>query len=294
MSGHLLIGFIGLGWGLLRCRTMKPASLFEAARACIEAAEPADKLAATREAAAAWCAGRLAAAGGPPPEPMGQPGLPARLKLVPPQALPRRGAGSRRGRAALVHALCHIEYNAINLAWDAVYRFRGLPRAFYDDWVGVAVEEAHHFSLLAQRLAGLDCAYGDLPGHDGLWQAARETAHDPLVRMALVPRVLEARGLDVTPGIRRRLVAAGDHGTAAVLDVIHRDEVDHVRKGTRWFRYLCRRRGLDPEDTFRTLLEQHLAGHRGGGPLAREARRAAGFTESELSYLEGTGAPVPA
>jgi uncharacterized ferritin-like protein (DUF455 family) len=199
--------------------------------------------------------------------------------------LPRRSLGHARGRAALIHAIAHIEFNAINLALDAVYRFRDMPAGFYDDWIRVAREEARHFGLMRQRLQAQDCDYGDFPGHNGLWDLARRTADDPLVRMALVPRVMEARGLDVTPGMIERFRAAGDHETADCLGIILREEIGHVRAGSRWFSYLCRERGLDPEATYFELLEHHLGGEI-RCPLNREARRRAGFAESELKRLE--------
>jgi uncharacterized ferritin-like protein (DUF455 family) len=185
----------------------------------------------------------------------------------------------------MIHAIAHIEFNAVNLAWDAVYRFRGLPIAYYRDWAGVADDEARHFLALRERLRAQGFDYGDFPAHDGLWDMARRTAHDPLVRMALVPRVLEARGLDVTPAMIRRLDEAGDTETAAVLEMILREEVGHVAAGTRWFRYLCERRGLDAETTFFALLGEFQHGEM-RGPLHRDARRQAGFTASELERLE--------
>jgi uncharacterized ferritin-like protein (DUF455 family) len=187
------------------------------------------------------------------------------------------------GHVATVHAIAHIEANAIDLAVDAVHRFRDLPADFHGDWLGVAVEEAHHFELLRSRLQALGADYGDLPAHGRLWDACANTAHDPLARMALVPRVLEARGLDVTPGMRARFAEAGDVETAEVLDVILRDEVGHVAVGDRWFRRLCAERGEDPEAAFARLLVG--AGVQVRPPLNTEARLAAGFTESELEGL---------
>ena len=186
----------------------------------------------------------------------------------------------------MIHAIAHIEFNAINLAWDAVYRFRRLPGQFYDDWVRVADEEAYHFQLVRGHLATLGYDYGDFDAHDGLWEMARKTAHDPMVRMALVPRVLEARGLDVTPGIMARLARHGDHAAVAVLEIILREEVGHVEIGSRWFRYLCDHRGLHPQETFRHLFDRYMTGRR-KGPLHRQARLRAGFSEEELDYLEG-------
>jgi len=186
---------------------------------------------------------------------------------------------------ALVHAVAHIEFNAINLALDAVYRFRGMPGEYYADWLSVAADEARHFALLRDRLEDLDARYGDLPAHNGLWEMAEKTADSCLVRMALVPRVLEARGLDVTPGMIERLESAGDSDTAAVLQVILREEVRHVAIGTRWFRYCCDRQGVDPETTFLTLLRAHYGGsvH---GPFNTQARYEAGFSKQEMQALE--------
>lgn len=216
----------------------------------------------------------------------GIPGRPDRPELVPPKKLPRRRALSTpAGRFALLHALAHIEFNAINLALDAICRFVDLPVDYYRDWLQVAQEEAEHFVLLRELLQALGGDYGDLPAHDGLWEMAMETATDPLERMALVPRVLEARGLDVTPAIRERLREAGDLAAAAVLERIEKDERGHVAIGTRWFHYLCAQRGLDPDHTFRQLLELRYRG-RIQGPLALDARRAGGFSEAELLWLQ--------
>lgn len=262
-----------------------PSDLHSAARACLDAREPDEKVALTGAVAAAWRARRLVRDAAERPEPVEQPGRPARPRLVPPAAVPKRGLGTAEGRAALVHALAHIELNAIDLAWDAVYRFRDLPDAFYDDWVQVALEEAYHFGLLRRRLRELGHDYGDFDAHNGLWEMARQTAGDVLVRMALVPRVLEARGLDVTPGMMARLRRAGDEGTVAILEIILRDEIGHVAVGSRWFRYACRCRGLEPDATFHDLLARHMPG-RVKGPIHEVARSAAGFTPAELQRLK--------
>lgn len=215
-------------------------------------------------------------------------GRPPRPPLVAPSDLPRRRLGSASGRAALLHAIAHIEFNAINLALDAVCRFSGLPSAYYRDWASVAVDEARHFRLLQDRLTALDSVYGEFPAHDGLWEMARRTASDCLLRMALVPRVLEARGLDVTPGMIRRLADAGDEDSVAVLEIILREEVRHVAIGSHWFRWCCEQRDLAPEATFRRLLEEH---YRGGlkPPFNETARRAAGFSRAELTALAAMG-----
>lgn len=233
---------------------------------------------------ASWRAGEVRPAGWQDPDPLVEAGRPPRPELAPPDAMPRRELNQPDGHAALIHALAHIEFTAINLALDAVYRFTGLPEAYYEDWLRVAAEEAYHFRLLRDHLRGLGRDYGDLPAHEGLWDLARKTAHDPLARMALVPRLMEARGLDATPGIRRKLAGIGDRAGAAILDVILADEIGHVAAGDRWFRHLCARRGLEPEQAYRDLL----AGSdvpRPRPPFNETARLQAGFSPQELARL---------
>jgi len=211
----------------------------------------------------------------PPP----RPARPERPSLRPPKEMAKRRAfGSRAGRIALLHALAHIELNAIDLAWDLVARFADekLPRAFFDDWVDVAAEEAYHFALLAARLAELGASYGDLPAHDGLWEAAGATADDLLARLAVVPLVLEARGLDVTPEMAVRLERAGDAESAEILGRIYRDEIGHVAIGLRWFDSLSRARGLNPEAVFQQRVRSFFKGEL-KPPFNHQARAAAGF-----------------
>ncbi|MES9988361.1 MAG: ferritin-like domain-containing protein [Candidatus Thiodiazotropha endolucinida] len=260
-------------------------SLFQRARQCLLSDAVDQKLQLSEVTADAWVSGELVIEGWTPSETITHAGRPHRPELVHPSQLPRRGLGSETGRLALIHAIAHIEFNAINLAWDAVQRFPEMPRAYYDDWIRVAREEVYHFRLLRQRLRAGGADYGDFAGHNGLWEMARRTAHDPLIRMALVPRMLEARGLDVTPGIMRRFEAIGDHETAAVLQIILREEVGHVQFGSRWFHYLCEQRGLQPEQTYFDLLENFLNGEI-RCPLHHEARREAGFSNQELQRLE--------
>lgn len=212
------------------------------------------------------------------------PGRPERPELVHPRDLARRSAVSGEGHAALIHAMAHIEFNAVNLALDAVCRFPGLPTAYYRDWFTVAVEEARHFRLLREHLRAFGRDYGDFPAHDGLWQMARKTRHDPLARMALVPRVLEARGLDASPGIIRRLRENGDRRGAEIVAIILRDEIGHVAIGTRWFNHLCAQRALAPEPTFERLLDEYDA-PRPVLPLNDDARRQAAFTTRELALV---------
>jgi uncharacterized ferritin-like protein (DUF455 family) len=218
------------------------------------------------------------------PEPAGLPGRPARPALVSPANVPRRSLHTAQGRAALLHAVAHIEFNAINLALDAVWRFERLPDAYYRDWLRVASEEAHHFSLLVEHLASLGHAYGDFDAHDGLWSMVEKTKHDIVARMALVPRTLEARGLDATPPMQAKLAQAGDARAVEILGVILRDEVGHVAIGNRWYRWLCEREGLDPIAHFEQLLVAHHA-PRPKPPFNFDARRRAGFDEEELARL---------
>ncbi|WP_459617919.1 ferritin-like domain-containing protein [Bordetella sp. 2513F-2] len=218
-------------------------------------------------------------------EPTDLPGRPGRPELVAPSRLKARAVHTPEGRAALLHALAHIEFNAINLALDAIWRYAGQPDAYYRDWLRVAREEAHHFELLNRHLGTLGHAYGDFPAHNGLWEMAEKTRGDLLARLALVPRTLEARGLDASPPIRDKLAAAGDHAGAAILEIILRDEIGHVAIGNHWYREGCRQRGLDPVATYAQLAQRHGA-PRLRGPFNLEARRAAGFDEQELAALQ--------
>ena len=244
--------------------------------AILASADPAAKVAASRALAAAWSEGAMAPGRAVAPP---RPARPERPSLRPPKEMAKRRAfGSLAGRIALLHALAHIELNAIDLAWDLVSRFAGeeLPRAFFDDWVEVAAEEAYHFELLAGRLAELGARYGDLPAHDGLWEAAAATADDLLARLAVVPLVLEARGLDVTPEMAARLERAGDAESAEILRHIYRDEIGHVATGVRWFDRFCRARGLDPEAVFQERVRRFFKGDL-KPPFNHQARAAADF-----------------
>ena len=261
-------------------------SLFDAVYAAITSAELEDKLRRTSLIIEQWRAGMLTLSGGSEPVSIPIPGRPQRPQLVAPRDLPRRSIHAPQGRAALLHALAHIEFNAINLALDAVYRFRGLPPMYYDDWLRVAGEEVYHFQLLQSHMRSLGCSYGDFAAHDALWEAAQRTESDVLIRMALVPRVMEAHGLDVTPGIINRFESIGDRRAVEILNIIMRDEVGHVEVGTRWFCYLCDLRRLPRQETFEHLLKEYLIG-KIKLPLNRIARTACGFTEEELQFLEG-------
>jgi len=259
--------------------------LLRAAQQCLAEPDPLRKVALTQAHAAAFRAGQLKApADAPPPAPIRMPGRPARLQLVLPRDVPRRRLGSPGGRAVFIHAIAHIELNAIDLAWDAVYRFRGLPAAFHADWVSCADDESRHFMLLRERLLANGHDYGDFPAHNGLWEMCEKTAHDGLARMALVPRVLEARGLDVTPSMIDKLRASGDLETADVLEIILREEVAHVAAGTRWYRWYCERAGIEPRVRFKELLGEYAGGYL-HGPFNIQARLRAGFDADELADL---------
>jgi uncharacterized ferritin-like protein (DUF455 family) len=272
-------------------RAFPPASLTSEAVAILATADPAAKASASRRLAEIWDAGGLDVGYSLPPP---RPARPERPLLRPPKEMPKRRAfGSPAGRVALLHALAHIELNAIDLAWDIVARFRRepLPRTFFDDWVGVAAEEAVHFELLVLRLADFGARYGDLPAHDGLWESAAATADDLLARLAVVPLVLEARGLDVTPEMAATLERVGDPESAAVLRRIYRDEIDHVAAGVRWFDELCRARGLIPDETFRQVVPRYFKGEL-KPPFNREARAAAGFPARYFEPLVRGGVPL--
>ena len=222
-----------------------------------------------------------------PVAPAGLPGRPALPRLVHPARVPRRSPAKPEGLAALLHAIAHIEFNAINLALDAAWRFEGMPPAFHHDWLRVAAEEAFHFTLLADHLATLGHAYGDFEAHDGLWMMCEKTGGDIVARMALVPRTLEARGLDATPQIQQKLRQVGTPAAlraVEILDVILRDEVGHVAIGNRWYRWLCERHGLDPVPLYDELVQRYQA-PRLRPPFNEEARRAAGFSDEEIARL---------
>lgn len=271
-------------------------SLSAAACAVLATAPAAEKCRASRTAAAAWRQGTITTIGrSRPPD---RPARPAQPALQPPRAMKKRSVHTPAGRIALLHALAHIELNAVDLAWDLIARFadRDLPPAFYDDWVRVADDEARHFAMLEDRLAALGASYGDLPAHDGLWEAAEQTAGSLLARLAIAPMVLEARGLDVTPATIAALEKVDDRESAGVLQQIYRDEIAHVAAGRRWFGWLCRWRGQSEVATFRALVARHFRG-RLKPPFNDAARAQAGmqdaFYRDENRAFEGAGTGAP-
>lgn len=268
-------------------------SLHEAAAAVLQLSDPSEKCVRTDALAAERAAGQLAVMPGPDnPVPLLEPGRPQRPELVPPERLKSRKPTTPEGHASLLHAIAHIEFNAINLALDCVARYRSFPDDFHDGWLQVAKEEAHHFGMLRARLQELGYDYGDFPAHNGLWDMACRTAHDPLARMALVPRVLEARGLDATPVIMDKLRAMGDARSVDILEIILRDEVGHVALGDRWFRILCARQGREAEVAYLALIDDFGAPYP-QPPLHEAARLQAGFSQQEIDRLRaGRKRPV--
>ena len=266
----------------------EPANVAEAARAVLLAAQPYEKVRAARAAARAWRRGLLKHRFDTEmPE---RPARPERPELLAPNEMPKRGrGGSERGRIAMLHALAHIEFAAIDLAFDLAGRFgSGFPREFIDDWFGVGADEAMHFALLDRRLRALGSCYGALPAHAGLWEAAEETAHDPLARLAVVPMVLEARGLDVTPATVARFEAAGDARSAAILMRIYRDEIRHVRAGTKWFGFGCEARRIAPVSEWQRLVGLHFRGAI-KPPFNDSARDEAGLSRDFYGGVAGEG-----
>ena len=216
--------------------------------------------------------------------PLTGPGRSAKPELVPHTQLQAKSMATPEGRAMLVHSIAHIELNAIDLALDVVWRFAGLPEAFYTDWVRIAQEEAKHFLLLREHLVGMGFDYGSFPAHNTLWDMAQRTQGDLLARIGIVPRTMEARGLDASPGVKNKLVSVGDHRAGEILDIILEDEIGHVAAGNRWYRYLCAQRSLDPISTYAELIAQYDA-PKLRPPFNMAARRLAGFEEAELAAL---------
>ena len=260
-------------------------ALFSQLQAALLATDPSTKCALTQSLQQAALAGELQWDSDAPCLDFTRAGQPDKPLLVDPKQVKPRKMATSEGYAALLHAVAHIEFNAINLALDAAYRFRGIAPEFQLDWLRVAAEEAQHFCLMRERLQAHGYDYGDFEAHNYLWDMAYKTAYDPLLRMALVPRVLEARGLDVTPAMRAKIEQKGDTETCAVLDIIYRDEVGHVKVGNEWYHHLCHQRGLDALDLFKQLIQRYdlflFRGH-----LNVEARERAGFSAFELSLLQ--------
>ncbi len=265
-------------------RNLPTSSLFQQAYECLLINNPIEKVARTQQLRQQWLTAELTLTPTEKISALPVPGRPDKPELVHPRKVPRRNFNTTAGRLSLVHAIAHIEFNAINLALDAVYRFQTMPEDYYHDWCLVAEEEARHFTLVADYLADNGVHYGDLAAHNGLWEMALKTDFDVLVRMALVPRVLEARGLDVTPGMIKKLQAQSQTKLVKLLTIIFNDEIGHVKTGTKWFNYLCQQRDLDAESTFSHLLDKYMQ-NASFGPFDMQARYQAGFTRQEMENL---------
>jgi uncharacterized ferritin-like protein (DUF455 family) len=271
-------------------------SLKQGAIAALTAANLDQKIELTRQTAMLWHHGVLGIGGAIGDGPPDRPGRPDKPGLVPPKQLKKRSIRSERGRVALLHAIAHIELNAIDLAWDIVARFAdpgsphapAMPRSFFDGWTRVALEEAKHFSLLNQRLSELGSYYGALDAHDGLWEAAQTTGHDLTARLAVVPLILEARGLDITPSLLDQMGEVGDPQSAAIFQIIYRDELGHVAVGAKWFRYLCLRQGMEPASAFQQLVRRYFRGPL-KPPFNDFARCRAGLTPGFYRALSSAG-----
>lgn len=261
------------------------ASVFDLALEAIKESTLNKKITLTNACKTGWAHKKLSNQSTSEIEKIKIPGRPEKPHLVWPRDLPKRKLNSEEGRAALLHAICHIEFNAINLALDAVYRFQDMPNDYYSDWLKIAHEEAKHFSLLYDYLNELGFTYGSFPAHNGLWELAVDTDYDVLVRMALVPRVMEARGLDVTPGIIKKFENIGDSRAVEILHIILEEEKGHVDIGNRWFNFMCNQRNVEPLATFKQLIAKHIKGQI-KPPFAREARLEAGFTIEDINMLE--------
>jgi uncharacterized ferritin-like protein (DUF455 family) len=260
--------------------------LFEMAEACLFGPDIAQKLQITHQAKTLLDQGELVVEHSSAVRPICEVAFPNRPVLLAPREMPRRNLGSAEGIAAFFHAIAHIEFMAIYLAWDLLYRFRHLPGQFYQDWLKVADEEALHFQLICQHLSTMGVIYGDLPAHAGLWDHAVVTADDVLARLALIPRCMEARGLDVTPGIIAKFRAQGNEASVTLLERILTDEVGHVAFGSDWFNRLCREQSLEPQKHYKALIGKYYQGGKPKGPFNREKRKIAGFTDAELDWLE--------
>lgn len=266
----------------------QPQELRQAALFWLAECDPARKAAGVRQLAQDWLSGAITLEKNAVlTSQLAIPGRPKKPELVAPRLVKRRSMITPEGRAILIHALTHIEFNAINLALDVIWRFAAMPATYYTDWLQVAGEEALHFSLLAAHLQTQGYCYGDFPGHSSLWEMADKTQHDILARIALVPRTMEARGLDASPPLRAKLAQAGDLRAAEIMDIILRDEIGHVAIGNRWYGWLCEQRGLEPIATYARLADEYAAPLL-RGPFNLPARRAAGFSEAELSALTGS------
>jgi len=261
-------------------------NLFECAETFFGQVNIDEKLTLTHQAWQACITGELTLTSDRPVLPIERVTFPEKPELLAPRQMPRRKLTTPDGIAAFFHAIAHVEFVAIYLAWDILYRFRGMPEQFYQDWLRVADEEAQHFALIRTHLLTMQVDYGDLPAHSGLWDHAKDTADDLPGRLAMVPRCMEARGLDVTPALIEKFKMLGDAASVAILTRILTDEVGHVELGSYWFKFVCRQRGFEAEAKYRALIDQYYVGGKPKGPFNRELRKIAGFSDAEIDWLE--------
>ncbi|MDD5114247.1 MAG: ferritin-like domain-containing protein [Methylobacter sp.] len=260
-------------------------NVFDFAAACLHRTNIDEKLALTHQAWQLLHNGELKLSPSCPPLPIEQVSFPDSPELLAPRNMPNRKLTNPQGVAAFFHAIAHVEFMAIYLAWDMLYRFRGMPEQFYMDWLQVADEEAQHFELIRTHLQALNIQYGDLPAHGGLWDHAKDTSDDLLARLAMVPRCMEARGLDVTPAIIEKFANLGDQASVTLLTRILTDEIGHVALGSKWFSVVCQQRGMEPDGTYQALITQYYIAGKPKGPFNRELRKRAGFSDVELDWL---------
>ena len=263
-------------------------NVFEFAEACLHNSSIDEKLALTHQAWHLLESGELSFISDQPVLSIAKVKFPDKPILLAPRDMTKRKLGTVEGVAAFFHAIAHVEFVAIYLAWDMLYRFRGMPDQFYQDWLRIADEEAQHFALIRTHLLAMHVAYGDLPAHSGLWDHAKDTADNLLARLAMVPRCMDARGLDVTPAIIAKFRQLGDDSSVALLNRILTDEVGHVERGSYWFKFVCEQQGFEPEAKYRQLIKQYYLGGKPKGPFNREMRIIAGFSNAELDWLENT------
>jgi uncharacterized ferritin-like protein (DUF455 family) len=261
-------------------------NVFEFAEAFFHLENIDEKLSLTHQAWHACSTGKLTFTFERPVLSIDQVIFPKHPELLAPRQMPRRKLTTEAGVKAFFHAIGHVEFVAIYLAWDILYRFRGMPEQFYQDWLRVADEEAQHFELIRAHLRGKQIEYGDLPAHSGLWDHAKDTVDDLTGRLAMVPRCMEARGLDVTPALIEKFKLMGDEASVAILTRILTDEVGHVERGSYWFKFVCQQHGFDAEAKYRELIDRYYVGGKPKGPFNRELRKIAGFSDAEIDWLE--------
>jgi uncharacterized ferritin-like protein (DUF455 family) len=262
-------------------------NIFDFAEACLCRVDIDEKLVLSKQAWQLYQQDKLSFTANSAVKDMSAVKFPEKPELLAPRFMPHRKLGSKEGMQAFYHSLAHIEFVAIYLAWDMLYRFRDMPKQFYIDWLQVAYEETLHFEMIREHLRSLGLEYGDLPAHKGLWEHAQETDYDVLARLTIIPRCMEARGLDVTPMMIKKLANFNDEAGVKILTRIYEDEKTHVQFGSHWFNHQCQTQKINPEETFKHYLLKHYNQGKPKGPFNREVRLQVGFTKNEMDWLEG-------